>query len=218
QDAIDRTLSAMRMIDSDWDASAMSYYLSFICYHNRWETEYIMPDDLLDPSSPYLGFFMNKRYSLDRAALPETSFSDIREPLDDISEYYLYELLDYLKDNDIEALFVDSPHAKTYEEVAKTNTLLDILEQEGFAYINYNTEENWEKYPYVTYREGSEGDFYNDGHTNYNGALKYTTYFSAYLDENYDLPDRREDASCACWHGVTDAISEQISQWRKESN
>ncbi|MBQ9994696.1 MAG: hypothetical protein IJP17_08300, partial [Clostridia bacterium] len=47
QDAIDRTLSAMRMIDSDWDASAMSYYLSFICYHNRWETEYIMPDDLL---------------------------------------------------------------------------------------------------------------------------------------------------------------------------
>ena len=42
-------------------------------------------------------------------------------------------------------------------------------------------------------------DYYNSKHVNYLGAKKYTAYLTAYIKENYDLPDHRGDKTYSLW-------------------
>ena len=56
-------------------------------------------------------------------------------------------------------------------------------------------------------------DFYNEGHTNYYGAQKFTKVFSEYLVENYDLKDRRNDENVKeHWDGVHDKLLAKIAE------
>ena len=53
-------------------------------------------------------------------------------------------------------------------------------------------------------------DYYdNRAHTNALGAEKVTAYFGRWLRENYDLPDRRNDAAYASWDAA-------YAQWQGE--
>ncbi|MBQ9994556.1 MAG: hypothetical protein IJP17_07590 [Clostridia bacterium] len=210
-DAIRRTKEVMCDINPEVDENDPSYFFSFIKYHTRWSKGNLSPDDITDPASSYLGFYMNSKWSAARIPIEASVYTDERMELEAHSEKYLYELIDYLRDNNIEALFVNSPHTVTYELSARTNTVFDILKEEGFNCIDYNTEEMLEKYPL-----DFETDFFDYRHANYWGAVKYTTYFSQYLDEHYDLPDRRDDEKCADWYGVTDLIEQQISTWEQD--
>ncbi|MBQ9993158.1 MAG: hypothetical protein IJP17_00410, partial [Clostridia bacterium] len=186
----------------------MSYFFSFVKYHSRWSDGSLSPDDITDPASPYLGFYMHSGKSAKRVPMEQSTYTDDLAPLESHSEKYLYELIDYLNDAEYDVLFVNSPHYVDYEHCARTNTVFDILKSAGFDCLDYNTEEMLREYPL-----DRETDFIDTSHANYWGAVKYTTYFSQYLDEHYDLPDRRDDEKCADWYGVTDLIEQQISVW-----
>ena len=69
-----------------------------------------------------------------------------------------------------------------------------MVEERGYQVLNFNTPEmaqaldlDWET------------DFYNSKHVNFLGAEKYTEYLSKYLEENYDLPDHRDDPKYESW-------------------
>ena len=50
-------------------------------------------------------------------------------------------------------------------------------------------------------------------HNSY-GAEKYTAVLAAYLDENYDLPDRRNDEAVKKdWDGVYDSLKAKIAEF-----
>ncbi|MBQ4312773.1 MAG: hypothetical protein IJC18_01060 [Clostridia bacterium] len=212
QDAIRRTLDVMTQFDPTISKHDPSYFLSVIRYHGKWADGTLKLEDITDPPSDYLGFYMIQESSVSTISMPETSFTDARLELDRYSEYYLHELLDYLRANDIDALFVDAVRAVTAEEAAKCNTVFDILSDAGYNYVNFNDAQARNKYEF-----DYEKDFYERGHTNYYGALKYTDYFSHYLSEHYDLPDRRDDERCADWYGVTEVIAAQIAEWEKSA-
>ena len=79
-------------------------------------------------------------------------------------------------------------------EAEKFNTAMDMVRERGYEVLDFNTEEmahelglDWEK------------DFYNSKHVNFMGAEKYTEYLSAYLAENYDLPDHRGQEKYESW-------------------
>ena len=59
-------------------------------------------------------------------------------------------------------------------------------------------------------------DFFDKNHVNYYGAEKYTDVLAAYLNEHFDLPDRRNDeAAKKNWDGVYDILMEDVREYEK---
>ena len=205
--AIDRSLEIMHRLDPEnYPRIDISYAFPFIRFHSKWDNEDFTFDELAQQPSDILGFYLTKRNSVShkKIELRSTEKEDVLEPW---SEEYLRELLQYLKDHNIDALFVNSPHEADDLSLARYNTMQRIIEGEGFPYLSYVSKEK--------IAEGifdEKTDFYNKGHVNYEGAVKFTGDLAAYLDQNYDLPDHRQDPKCSSWNGVFRKIQKKIKK------
>lgn len=196
----------------------LSYLVPFIKYHTMWaEEDYRISSNLGNREHSYLGFYMNATLSVQKGKSKNVVYdADYYEELDPVAEKSLYDLIEYAKTNNIELLFVDTPQFKNEKEMGRANTVIRILEEEGMNYINYcQTDEAGNFVNGLTL--DPKGDFYNDGHVNYYGADKFTATLAAYLDEHYDLPDRRNDAAVQeQWDGIYSKIKKQIKKWEEE--
>lgn len=65
---------------------------------------------------------------------PENVKTNKRAELLENDEKTLVELLDYLKENDLNAMFVVCPYAITAEDYAKYNTMRDIVSEYGYDF------------------------------------------------------------------------------------
>ena len=197
----------------------ISYLLSVVKYHEEWkDEEYSITQNLFGRKHDYLGFYINKKLSIRQRPQEIVVYDpEYREPLDPISEQAFYDLLDYVKTKDAEVLFVLTPKFSTTTEMGRMNTLVDMLEKEGQDYVNYCETDESGNFLYDL-QLNPETDFYNKEHTNYYGAEKFTRVFSAYLDENYDLPDRREDSAVKeQWDGVYKKVQKRIRRIEKNA-
>ncbi len=208
-EAIVNTHKVLRAEVEDAPLIDLSYYLSFIRYHGKWEEEGFSFDELENPKSKYMGFFMHNTLSVSPIMeYKPTVETDERIPLEEVSQYWLDELLKYVEKQDYEVVFIQTPNTRTRNEAGRLNTMSDYLSERGYECLIYDIDEE-------TY--DLETDFYNDGHVNYYGAEKFTDMFAEYLNENYDLPDRRGDKDCKDWEGVYDVIKNQIKKYEKSA-
>ena len=207
-DAINRTQEVVYQEVEGSSRFDLSFFLTFIKYHSKWEEDDFSFDELQDRETENLGFLMHQKASLAKMKEEKKILkTDERMDLYPLCEQGLYELLGYVEDKDYEVLFLNTPHYLDKTEAARLNTLCDILDKEGYAYANYEFDP--EVYSF-------KQDFYNDGHTNFYGAEKFTSIFGEYLKENYDFPDRREDENCdEDWDGVHDKMKQTIAQWEE---
>ncbi len=215
---INAALKTMRLIH-ETDASKsrfdLSFLLSFIKYHSKWsEDSYRIKNNLGDRQHSYGGFYLNKTDSVKAIEIePQNVKKGKMGELDPISEAALYELLDFLAQQEREVLFVYSPRVDGVTKVGQTNRVKSILEEKGFRYLVYQFSDP-EGENYIEF--DLKADYYDKGHVNYYGAEKYTAAFAAYLNEQYDLPDRRGDeAVSAYWDGIYDKIVKQIEKYAK---
>ena len=203
-EAINTTLK-LRMKTGDPEAERWdpSYFFSFIKYHSKWENDGFSFTEIEDPESMSLGFLMHSDASIKRLGKDGKDVkSNEKMELDPICEEVLYDLLDYLKKQDYQVLFLDTPHCHSTTEAKRMNTMCDILESEGFAYLVCDVNDG---------QYDLKNDFYNDGHVNYYGAEIFTGWFGEYLKNSYDFPDRRLDEDCdEDWIGVYDYIKEGV--------
>ncbi len=206
-DAINRSLKMMNEIDPTVKKFDLSYYLPFIRYHNMWSDEDFTFGEIGRSGTKYLGYRFVSNKSIRIRAIDEPVFSDKTAELDKYNTFYLHELIDYFKENKIDALFVSSPRQIDESNVYLNNAIYKIIREESMNCINFSEKENVEKYQF-----DYSHDFFDEGHTNFYGAVKYTDYFAKYLSDNYDLPDHREDEKCAEWHGVYEYICSQIEK------
>ena len=209
-----RTVELIHQLDSTRSRWDISYLLPFVLQHSKWEQDYLFQVNMGDREHQYLGFYMNDWltvYTIEQK--PEKYFRDVTTALDPISEQSLYETLEFIRENDLNVLFVDTPKFFKDAEMFRTNAVLNILEEEGFEYLTFYTEEYDGSF---TVDLDPLKDFYNENHVNYYGAEKYTDVLAAYLHENYDLPDRRNDEAVKKdWDGVYDALLEMIREYEK---
>lgn len=197
----------------------ISYLLSVAKYHEMWlDEEYLTKQHLSDRQHKFLGFYINKRHSIEVTPQEKVIWdSEYYEQLDPLAEEALYDLLEYLKDKDVNVLFALTPKFSTVQEVGRMNTVMDILEKEGVGYINFCETDEEGNFLYVP-DLNSQTDFYNKDHTNYYGAEKFTRVFSAYLDEQYDLPDHRgEEAVKEQWDSINAAVKKRIKKYEKKA-
>ncbi|MBQ9941973.1 MAG: hypothetical protein IJP03_03085 [Christensenellaceae bacterium] len=194
----------------------LSYFLSFIRFHQKWSEDGFTFAEIKTEPSEYLGFvskqLVQRLTKEERKKMP-TTMSEIqtREPLDPYYEQELYELLDYLDTKDVEVLFVQSPRWMSADRAGRMNTIEDILAERGYDIINYN-----EPQLDAALDLDFKTDYADMVHLNYYGAVKYTTHFSKYLHDNYDLPDHRGEKEFESWEGVTDKIEYLVGQKEEE--
>lgn len=207
-EAINKVLKLRSEIFEGESRFDLSFLFTFIKHHARWseedfdiyaETEYEL--------SPYMGAYIHKGSSIKTLDQPLTTvITDRREELDPVCLDDLYELLDYFKNQDFEVMFINTPHSQNEQEAKRINTLCDILTEKGFRYIDCALDEKL---------YDLQNDFYNTGHVNYYGAEKFTAWLTGYINENYDIPDRRADERYSQWEGTYDNIKKSIAKWEK---
>lgn len=127
----------------------------------------------------YKGFNPLYRTENYRNGTPDV-YTDKRVPIPMEQEGVLKDLLDYLTDNELQALFVVTPRAQedNYEEMM--NYCADIVRESGYDFLdmNYMYDEMGFDYRY---------DIDDGAHTNIWGAVKCSDVLGEYIDEHYVL-------------------------------
>ena len=150
-----------------------------IQFHSRWSA--LQTEDFHHRIGEYKGACFGEAYlsiELSEDASAYFRATDERGNIPSASEKALIELLDYLDENGIEALFCIFPQCREDSWPAQYNTAKDIVESRGYRVLDLSLLRYELQLDPTT-------DYYNLLHTNVHGALKITDFFANYLVENY---------------------------------
>ena len=210
-DAIDKSFDYMdgsTGMLGDITYNKIEYVLPIIKYHGRLAQENMTPGDFKLTSSKN----QTKGYVLSPSTTKQVNqfmsrLSEERQPLSDMAEAALNEVLDYCDSlpEDKEVLFVLSPYSVKKPQMPKFNTAMDMVKERGYTVINFNTPEMYEELDIDW-----DHDFYNSKHVNFIGAEKYTGWLSEYIKENYDLEDHRGDSRYESWETAYEAYCDYV--------
>ena len=172
----------------------LTFYFDIFKYHSNWRT-IILPDQ-------YTALFYErlhplKGYATNDKVLPGEGmdYSMVMDemPIPAEQEEILYRLLDYLQNNNLNALFIVSPTTLDEEKQMQFNYIGNIVGSYGYNYVNLNNYYEEIGIDFTT-------DFYDGGgHTNALGAEKCTAFLGQYLAENYEFKDKRGEDKYSTW-------------------
>ena len=193
-------------------AEKAAYYFPLLKYHLRWSM--LTEEDYTDLPDEYKGAppnqknleFRTKTIQLNPEAQTEECGS-----LDSLQEKYLYSLLDYAEQENLQLLFVSYPARNSRSDQLLINETLRIAKSRGYDTLCFDTEEMC--------REAEldfSADFRNNNHLNSKGALKMTRYLGSYIRSNYDLPDHRGEEEYQSWDDSWTAYEKMYEEgWAK---
>lgn len=207
---IEAYLDYCREIGADIDYSSIDYQVPFVREKGAWLKDYDLSllRSLYDDSS----IIQDKGFkpSFDVAPVEAPPEYTQREPLTDLQESVLRDLLAYCEGIEPKVIFVSAPFSSMWEKEGMIRTALDICEEEGFDTLDFNCEP-------LQSRLGTDWnhDFYNHKHMNWYGAEKYTDYLASYLAEEYELDDHRQEPGYESWHKAVDTLKAEIQNAEK---
>ena len=185
-------------------AERYTYYFDIFKYHSNWKT-LILPDQ-------YTAMFYErlhplKGYLVQDEVVPceAVNLGDLTDtkPIPEEQEETLRELLTYLQENKLEALFITSPMVLKPELKMQFNYMEEIISSYGYVYLDLNDYTEEMGIDFAT-------DFYDGGsHTNASGAQKCTAFLGEYISSHYDLEDKRGNESYSTW-------DESYVYWQEE--
>ena len=184
-----------------------TYYFDIFKYHSNWKT-IVMPSQLAafryENEHPLKGHFISNEVGPSEMA--DYSWVTERQPIPADQEEVLRDLLEYLKEHEMNALFIVSPNTMTYEKQAQYNYIADIIEPYGYNFLNFNDYYEEIGVDFAT-------DFYDyGGHANAIGAEKYTAFLGKYLDENYEFEDKRGTSGYESWDESYERWSQELEE------
>lgn len=152
-----------------------SYYLNIIKYHSRYKEL-----NSVDIKTTFLGYTVdNKGY----IALEEngyifnndSKFTDNDSELYKKNREYLYKIINLTKKENINLIIVKTPTSYNHEEMAKLNYIKKIAQENDILFLDYINNMTDLNLDY-------NNDFYDVGHLNKNGSIKFTKKFIEYLE------------------------------------
>ncbi len=180
RDAIDKMKFSTNKIDVIKNSvenkdDRVSYYLNIIKYHSRYKEL-----NKIDIKTAFLGYTVdNKGYiALEETGYifnNESEFTDNESELYKKNKEYLYKIINLTKKESIDLIIVKAPTSYNYEEMSRLNCIKRIAEENDILfldYINNMTDLN------LDYNK----DFYDAGHLNKNGSIKFTKKFIENLE------------------------------------
>lgn len=180
RDAIDKMKFSTNKIDVIKNSvenkdDRVSYYLNIIKYHSRYKEL-----NKIDIKTAFLGYTVdNKGYiALEETGYifnNESEFTDNESELYKKNKEYLYKIINLTKKENIDLIIVKTPTSYNYEKMSRLNHIKRIAEENDILfldYINNMTDLN------LDYNK----DFYDTGHLNKNGSIKFTKKFIENLE------------------------------------
>lgn len=170
----------------------LSYYFDIIKYHSNWEM-FFRPEELMkvtySKKDLHKGFEHSEEILYHNEEYDRYIPTEERRSIPSEQEVELRELLDFLKENNQDAIFVVTPCIYGADYYAQMNYMKDIVEQEGFAYLNVHD--------YVEYDCAT--DYLDGGHSNILGAKKCSELLGAMISQEFGLTDKRNQEGFESW-------------------
>ena len=153
--------------------------------------------DFVDVKNEYLG--ANDRYTsfLSRDMTANVKNLDYGKTveIDDFQKGEIDRLTDYLKQSDLEVLFINTPSFKSKAIQRELASILKYCADKGYNTIDFSTRAMLKEAGFDT-----KVDFSDNGHVNLAGAQKLTDYVCRYLiDNGYPYEDRRGQEGYDIW-------------------
>ncbi|MBD5458795.1 MAG: SGNH/GDSL hydrolase family protein [Lachnospiraceae bacterium] len=185
----------------------LSYYIDLFKYHTNWK--------MFALSSEWKNWRYKKEHELKGfqikdevgpTARPEAGGAEGELPLPAEQEACLRDLLQYLQENELQALFIVSPYGESLEDQQMFNYMGRIVEEAGYHFLNMNN-------CYDEIGIVFEEDFADyASHTNAVGAEKCTAFLEKYLLENYSFTDKRGNSSYSSWDRAYELWLEKVKE------
>lgn len=207
--------------DYEAEENKMNLLFGLYAYHQRWDYENDIPiskerDVKYNNTKITKGF---ERYwnvaPLDNP-LNEiyTVQTDVVTSIDSESEMYLRKILDDAKDKDVHVILTAAPYYVKDIEMERYNYVHQIAQEYDVPFLNFNDENLINEVGLIN---NDMVDYY---HVDYSGALKITSYLSEFLNETYDISDKREDPDYQFWNDDLETYFEfkGIEEWNQIVN
>ncbi len=195
-DAIDAILKYTDFEKNDPNSKSgnnkINYYFSYLTHHNSWK--YLAEINFVGDKRLYKSYYLSKG-TTKSVPFDTPTWPNTMEDLPAANKEVLLDLINYIQDSKINALFVVPKRLYISDNRGvpeRINTIIKMLETEKFKVINFNTVDDLE----IDYKH----DLHNFSHLNVYGSTKYTLYFSKYLHDNYKFEDHREDKRYSSWN------------------
>ena len=159
----------------------INYYFSFLIYHNRWKD---LLNGEIENRELFKGFEIIEK-TVETYKMDKYNWSSESNSLQEENKIVLQNLIDYIKQNNLNVVFVVPIRTYSKDSDKRLNEVIKIINENNLNVVNFNTLEDL--------NINFETDFYNTSHLNIYGSTKYTLYFSKYLKENYNLPNHRDN-------------------------
>lgn len=172
----------------------LSYYIDLFKYHTNWKM-FALPSEwgnwCYEKENSLKGFFVKDEVG--PTPMPAVGGMEGELAIPEEQEAYLRELLQYLQENKLQALFIVSPYGESLEDQQMFNYMGSIIEDAGYQFLNMN---NYYEEIGIVFEE----DFADyASHTNAVGAEKCTAFLEAYLLANYQFTDKRGNGCYDSW-------------------
>jgi len=184
-DTINAMTSGM-VADLGYADALYTYYFDIFKYHSNWKS--LIHKEQCQ-SWRYTRRSAVKGYKITDKVGPieKPAIDTDAEPakLDKYQEEALQNLLTYLRDNNLNALFYVSPYKPAEGDAGKLAYIKETVQAAGYDYLDMNQYVDDIDLEY-------DRDFSDYGiHTNASGARKCTDFLGKYLRDNYELNDFR---------------------------
>lgn len=203
---INMSINKLRMLEASCEMKEWTNYCpSFVNYHTRFR-ELGMKDlkALFEKSSERAAF---KGFTPYYRCVPQQKPVDCvpaGEGITPKSEKYLIMIIDLCEEENIPLVLMATPYCYTAEDLSGFEDISAIAETSGVPFINFNNHVDEAGIDYET-------DFYDWSHLNYGGSIKFTAFLADILEENYELPDRRQDSKWDSWNIHAERIASGLS-------
>ena len=184
-----------------------SYVFPFFRYHTRWKD--LSEKDFLFFKTDKYNPFRGQHAVLDSEPfeIPEDfmiSSTEATEP-NERSLYYHQKIIDLCIEKGIEVMYLTFPRTEksTYsehlgiEKVAEENDMVFI----DYALPDFYTEVGFDP----------QTDYYDPNHVNIYGAVKFSKHLGNFLDNQFDLPDRRNTPEADQWETDYNILIDSIT-------
>lgn len=188
----------------DWEET-LELYVPLYRYHDRWSE--VSSEDIsyqidgLKGTSTY-NAYLKKAVDITN----DYSYVEGQEKLAAHISDAAISLMDYCEKENVRVLFVTVPRVETEQRIRQLNELNAMLEERGFDTLNLLKDPEPCSLDLVQ-------DFYNAGHTNVHGSVKYTQFLSEYLIEHYGFTNKHGDENYASWDAGYQKYEKTLNQY-----